>query len=193
MTKKIKSILLLMIFVVSFSISNYNVKAEALGGKWNQQIIYIYYNSDIESPYWLPELSDELDSAMMEWNDVFIWNDIDMFYLRTLKEDEADIIVNFDTVIQGLANGIPGPNPYAGIYEYGSLTVDHKKIYDTYRFDSKLAQILKATYMHELGHLLGLAHTTTSEPSIMKSTINKIYDLTEPTTYDINSVKSIYN
>lgn len=83
--------------------------------------------------------------------------------------------------------GRPGPDPYSGNYTYADLQLNR-----TY-LDGMNEEEPIEVITHELGHVLGLAHTvSSSNKSIMYQGAYQTWTITTPQTYDYNSLNSIY-
>jgi len=60
------------------------------------------------------------------------------------------------------------------------------------KFNNEGAAMKTTVAVHELGHLLGLAHTTSSDYSIMVVDVADIPVIVYPTAYDIKELGRIY-
>jgi len=83
------------------------------------------------------------------------------------------------------------PTPTSSISCTGAV-VDYGAIYFNEGQEPASSTTRSGVIAHEIGHLAGLAHTTTLDPSLMTSYVNDPLWRSSPTTYDINQMNSLY-
>lgn len=177
MKKKLIVILLSLCFVYNYA------SAEVYGGKWASNPSY-YHNTS--NPY-----STEFNQAISSWNGV-LSSIGSALRIRSGSATGATVMVStanyYDLGWDGYCK--PGPDPYSGTYTYADMKLN------TFYMDNFTSDRRKSVITHEFGHCLGLAHTETgANRSIMYITSNVYYgqwNLTSPTSYDIDNLDSLY-
>lgn len=174
----------LTIILLLFMIGGLKPKAEVFGGKWLSSPTY--YISTTNSYY------NNITTGVSRWNSALssISANINIQYASALS---ALVIVN--TSAYGTtgwnAMGSSGPVLTSGIYNYGSI-----KLNTTYMANYSISK-RSAICTHEWGHVLGIAHTMSSNiDSLMYYGGSSIYyddwGIYSPTQYDVDQLDLIY-
>ena len=176
--------LLMVVIIITMMISTSIVaNAVALGGRWNTNPSYNADGSRFES---------QVDSGANSWNSALSSIGSSRRINHTSKSS-----TNVSIVIYGYGNvgwnaqGEPGPNLTSGSYTYATMRLN-----TTYMNTYSNAKN-KAICTHEWGHILGLAHYSSSSPrSLMYAQGSSIYydqwGISSPTSFDVSELNKIY-
>ncbi|HYE09870.1 MAG TPA: hypothetical protein VEF53_06805 [Patescibacteria group bacterium] len=175
--RRILSLLLSLVILVTLFTSY--AYAETFGGKWASNPTYYLSSSHI---YY-----QEFLSAVNAWNSKLASTGTSI-RIKSSSATSATIGPNFeyygDTGWVGY--GRPGPDPYSGTYLYADLKFNRTEL--DWLSDPEATGVA----IHELGHVLGIAHTVSSpNPSVMRQ--GNIDDgILTIQTFDYNTLNSIY-
>lgn len=176
-----------LLLVVSSNVSADTFKKNRVNG-----IYSAWYDESVGSYGW----TGAIDAARSNWSNISSKVSIGKTTDKTGYSTDEIYVGNSSTpgllgraapyVISWPAN-IP-VNPDDFNWDYSRVSLYHNNLVD---LDMNTYDLRKQTATHELGHALGLAHTTggNKDNSIMKDTSNK-YDTTyNPTSYDKSQLK----
>lgn len=176
---RVTSIFVLLLLIMA-NMPNSIAKADIYGGKWNSD----FYCKIQTSTYY-----GITTNAMVIWNNALdsIGSNID------ICSSNYTINVNFtETSLSGV-DWYAQTNlyPYATAIPYTGADV----VYNKYLLSNCTTTQKSVVAIHEMGHVLGLAHTTTmTNKSVMYTYIDDAIDrgYTVPQTYDKNQLDRLY-
>ena len=156
-------------------------KAELLGGKWTSEI-RVYCDSSVTE-----DMKSSIATAINSWNNRLknINANIYIRYLYSPEANLANVTVTTRNYTGAVALTTNYPSKTAKIYT-GALIEYNKNLFEN--LTTTVERVNSAS--HEIGHVLGLDHTTTSRPSVMKNAIQKNNAL--PTDFDQEELDKIY-
>lgn len=149
-------------------------------GKWTTNIkIYINtFDSSIRSPFLV---------AIDEWNSILSEIGSKIKIETVYQQSSANTVLNVKEFGgQYTAFGVSYPEG-ASIFTSGEIGVNANKFINDNDI-IKRANIAR----HEIGHILGLAHTTGGQSSVMDAEIASYNKIMKPTSYDKSELKSKY-
>ncbi|MBM9460258.1 hypothetical protein JK386_10115 [Nocardioides sp. zg-536] len=172
-------------------------KANPLGGKWRNPSYTYFSQLNGYSGYDSPVTSAAAG-----------WTKFGGFTISAVSATSAtvSVAVNNYGPTDWLGIGTPGPSHSSGTYTYGSIKInagwlnrrhfncllpDHSTC--TYAADTSAKK--KCVVVHEMGHVIGLAHTSAGSNKVMNVDHGQgchVKGLTNPTSYDKNDVAEIY-
>lgn len=173
--------------------------AHQLGGRWSSPQTTYFKQLNGYSGY-----SDPIDNGADGWTNKTKFT----YYLAPATSASVAVNVNDYGATDYLALGVPGPNAYGGTYTYGTVQINagwlNTRHYNCatpgaascdYPADSNSERRCVAT--HELGHIIGLAHTGDSPgyQSIMNPLHGKrchTWAIVSPQQHDIDDVQALY-
>lgn len=186
-----------LVLVASLAIAPFAANGAALGGKWATPT-YTYYRS--VNGY--TAYSSSAAGAAAAWNSNTAFNVV----LGTVGS-AVWYNVNDYGVTDWLGIGEPGPNATSGTYTNGSIRINAGWL-DTRHFNCTTPGAQSCAYAaddanqrqcvsaHEMGHIIGLAHTGVTTNTIMNVNHGDrchAKGLTGPTAGDSNDVNAIYS
>lgn len=176
--KKFISSIMIIFCIFAFQ-SGQTAKANTYGGKWKKNIkIYIPPNSTVTGP---------MGTAVNSWNSKLsnVYSNITIWKVYT--PSEANVIVTpMNSMGEVLGQAYIYPSEFSSSYTGGKILINLNK------FNQLSASEKTTIATHELGHILGLAHTTSGNYSIMVANIADISPIIYPTSYDKAQLGLLY-
>lgn len=155
-------------------------KAEIMGGKWTTDIkVYLDLGG-------YSDISSAMTTAISSWNSRLgsIGSNIRIRNLSSSEASQANVTVRVRDYIGAVALTTNYPSKTASVYTGALIEVNSKQ----FEYLNSIEKMYAAS--HELGHVLGLAHTTTSRESVMKDGIQSGIAL--PSVFDQEELDRIY-
>lgn len=179
--KNFKKKLLVLVFSFLMLFSTFGTTqahAEVFGGKWTKDIkIYFESNTIATGP---------MGVAVLSWNSKLSEINAPIRIYTVYSSSEANVhVTTTDFYGQATAQAFNYPTEFSSVFTGGQIIVNLNK----FDFLSNSQRVAVAT--HELGHILGLAHTGGGQSSIMYEYITE-KNLSFPTTYDKSQLDILY-
>ena len=180
MKNLLKKVLIIMLSLVLIS-PTIKPRAELQGGKWTTTIKIYCYSSVT------PDMKSSISTAINSWNSRLksIGSNISIRDLYSSQKSEANVIVTVKNYTGAVALTTNYPSKTSSIYT-GAKIEYNQNLFESLTTTSERVN----SASHELGHVLGLDHTTTSSASVMKYYIQS--DTPLPTAFDLAELDKIY-
>ncbi|QLY81423.1 matrixin family metalloprotease [Clostridium intestinale] len=179
--KKLKKrfLVLSVSFVMLFTIfGTTSAHAEVYGGKWKSNI-YIYCPPT--------PASEHINSAIAAWNRTLIYSQSNIRLYSAASSSSANVIIDYrDYYGAATAETFLYPSSGSPQFTSGTIIINNNK----YNYLSYAKKNVVA--IHELGHILGLAHHFGSQQSIMIPNIGDVNNILLPTSYDQSQIDLLY-
>lgn len=176
---KFKKYILLLLMLSSLIIFQAPNKANAAiyGGRWYKDIkIYVPTSNS--------EVAGSFGIAISSWNKALSEVGANIRILTVYSPSEANVTV---TTVDSLGGAIGSaqlyPSQTSSSYTSGLIKIN------TNQFDYLVPAKQTTAATHELGHILGLAHSPDGSNSVMTELVNA---LIFPTSYDKGELSKIY-
>lgn len=174
----------LVMCISIFQLRSNNAYATTFGGKWTTTIKY--YVSDTDKKNY-PAYYQRFKTCALIWKAELQMMNSDVLIEEASSSSDANVFVFFETLMGEVGEGHPYPDDGSGPYEIGYIKLDP---YNLVNFsDNEETSIM----LHEIGHVLGLAHAPKGTDSVMVNDPTGNYTKSWPTSYDINDLRSLYH
>jgi hypothetical protein len=194
--KRGASLAFALLLAASVALVPATANGAALGGKWKTPTFTYYRNVGTFTDY-----SSPAAGAAASWSSNTKFSPV----LGTVGAQVWYTVAAYGTT-DWLGIGEPAPNPYAGTYTSGSIKINASWL-NTRHFNCSTPGASTCTYAadtanqkqcvsaHEMGHVIGLAHTASTSGTIMNIDHGvrcHTKALTGATSGDATDVKAIY-
>lgn len=170
-----------------FSLPSKKAFADVEGGKWNTTIKYFIKSDDKSlSQSDFDSYNEMFDGTAEIWNVELINLNSNVRIKRANSASDANLMVTFRTA--GGASGITWvfPSKTSKTYTSARMYLSPGKLSD---LDQKSQN---SVMLHELGHVLGLAHAPEGTDSVMIEEPTYGDAKHWPTSYDLNDLRRLY-
>lgn len=173
----------LVMCISIFQLRNKSVQATTLGGKWNSTIKYYFSDSDKQK---YPAYYQRFKTCALIWTSELQMMNSNVQIVEISNSSYANVTVSFQSLGGQTGWSNVYPNSSSGIYTSGTI------IFSPYKLvlynDNEITSIM----LHEIGHVLGLAHAPNGTVSVMVEEPVGPNTQTWPTSYDIQDLRSLY-